>query len=542
MRVFLCFLAIGVLFFSCGVEREDNRVVFNYNESNGITSLDPAMARNLENMWACNQLFDGLVELNDSLKIVPGLAQSWSISEDGLRYRFKLRNDVYFHHDTAVFGSKGSRKLVAEDVAFSFKRILNDDLASPGRWIFQRVDTSSDSAFVAVNDSTFEIRLKAPFPPFLGLLTTQYGNILPQEAIDYYGAEFRSKPVGTGPFKFSFWMEDVALVFHKNPNYWKKNDEGEALPYLDAVKIDFVKDMGAEFQGLLKGKYDFLSGIHPAYKDELLNAEGQLREGFDDIYFQKNAFIKTDYIGILVDDSIAQNENQALRNRLVRQALNFGLDRRKMVRFLRNNTVFPAEQGFIPKGMPPFSENVGYGYTYQPELAAQLLEEAGYPNGKDIHPIEISTTGDYVDLIEFVQHNLSELGIEVKVNVLQSGAHRELVSKSQLPLFRKSWFADYADAENFLSLFYSENFSPSGPNYTHFSSAKFDSLFEQSIQTIDDKERLALYRRMDSLVMNEAPIIPLYYDQVSHFLRKEVQDFPTNPVNMLDLTRVKKVR
>jgi peptide/nickel transport system substrate-binding protein len=190
--------------------------------------------------------------------------------------------------------------------------------------------------------------------------------------------------------------------------------------------------------------------------------------------------------------------------------------------------------------MPPFNEASEYGYTYQPDKARKLLEEAGFPNGKGLPEIEISTTGDYVDLIEFIQHNLSEIGVRCKVNVLQSGAHREMVAKSQLELFRKSWFADYADAENFLALFYSKNFCPNGPNYTHYSSTRFDGLFEESLSTIDLEERLEMYRQMDSLVMSASPVIPLYYDQVSHFVRSEVSGLNSNPVNMIDLSRVRK--
>lgn len=537
MRGFLFFIAL-IFLFSCGDADTDRSRVFRYNESNGISSLDPAFARNLENMWACNQLFDGLVELDSTLQVVPSIAHSWDISDDGTVYTFRLRSDVYFHDDPCFEGGKG-RLLTASDLVYSFERILSDELASPGRWVFNQVDTSK-SPFLAPNDSTLVIRLKNPFPPFLGLLTTQYCNALPKEAIDHYGDDFRSNPVGTGPFKFAFWMEDVALVFHRNTSFWKQDEKGQQLPYLDAVKIDFIRDMGAEFQGLLKGDYDFMSGVHASYKDELLTMDGKLQSGFEQLKFQKTAFIKTDYLGILVDDSLELSANSPLHNKKVRQAISFAIDKKKMVKYLRNNTVIPAELGFIPKGMPPFSQDAGYGYSYDPDKARSLLKEAGFPGGKGLGIVEISTTGDYVDLIEFIQHNLSEVGIEVSVNVLQSGPHREMVAKSRLPVFRKSWFADYADAENFLSLFYSKNFCPNGPNYTHYYSSSFDSLFERSIQTVDVIEREKLYRKMDSLVMSDAPVVPLFYDQVSHFIRNEVTGFQTNPVNMIDLSTVRK--
>ncbi len=538
MRGFFIFLLLlSVL--SCSSSKEQEGVVFNYNESNGITSLDPAFARNLENMWACNQIFDGLVDLDSSLIVQPSIAKSWSISEDGRQYTFQLRNDVYFH-ESEVFENSNSAKITASDFVYSFNRILDDKIASPGRWVFNQVDTDANGGFKALNDSTLLIQLKDAFPPFLGLLTTQYCNVIPEEAIKAYGEDFRSKPVGSGPFQFAFWMEDVALVFHKNRKYWKKDAQGIRLPYIDAVKIDFVRDMGAEFQGLLKGNYDFMSGIHASYKDELLSMNGELRADFEDIKFQKTAFIKTDYLGILVDEDPELGGLAMLRDVRVRQAINYAIDREKMVRYLRNNTVYPADKGFIPRGMPPFDAHAGYGYSYNPDKALALLSEAGFPGGKGMETIEISTTGDYVDLMEFIQHELSQIGIPVTVNVLQSGPHREMVAKSRLAVFRKSWFADYADAENFLALFYSPNFCPSGPNYTHFKSEQFDSLFIQAGHEVNDFKRLKLYRQMDSLVMEQSPIIPLYYDQVSHFVRKEISGLQTNPVNMIDLSTVKK--
>jgi len=540
MRGFL-FVLILLLVASCSDSEMQEGTVFNYNESNGISSLDPAFARNLEIMWACNQLFDGLVDLDSSLTIQASLAKSWDISPDGKTYTFHLRNDAYFH-ESEVFESKSSAKIVAQDFVYSFSRILDDKLASPGRWVFNQVDFDTNGGFSAPNDSTFVIQLKQAFPPFLGLLTTQYCNVIPEEAVVKYGEDFRSKPVGSGPFQFAFWLEEVALVFHKNPNYWRKDAQGTQLPYLDAVKIDFVRDMGAEFQGLLKGEYDFMSGIHASYKDELLSMTGDLRDNFDDIKFQKTAFIKTDYLGILVDEDPELGGLAMLRDQRVRQAINYAIDRDKMVRYLRNNTVYPADKGFIPRGMPPFDDSAGYGYSYDPDRALALLEEAGYPSGKGMETIEISTTGDYVDLMEFIQHELSQIGIPVSINVLQSGPHREMVAKSRLPVFRKSWFADYADAENFLALFYSENFCPSGPNYTHYKSARFDSLFVKAGHELNDGIRLKLYREMDSLVMEQSPIIPLYYDQVSHFVRKEITGLQTNPVNMIDLSTVKKAQ
>jgi peptide/nickel transport system substrate-binding protein len=534
-------LTLSVLsaFVGCkGPGREENASVFYYNESNGITSLDPAFSRDIEAMWVTNQLFDGLVELDSSMQVVPCIAKHWEISDDGLHYTFHLRDDVFFH-PSPLFSDSVRRKVTATDFVYSFNRLLDPELASPATWIFRSVDRTNSGGFIARNDSTLEIILSEPFRPFLSILTMQYCNVVPKEVVEHYGADFRSHPIGSGPFKFAFWYEQVALVFHKHTGYWMKDNNGVTLPYLDAVKIDFVKDMSVEFQGLLQGKYDFMSGIHSAFKDELLDADGNLHSMYTDrIRFQRTPFIKTDYLGILMDSSAAINQHSPLNDVRIRRAISYAINKEEMVAYLRNNTVFPAEGGFVPPMLN--SGNAQSFYSYNPAEAARLLTEAGYPGGMGMPEIVISTTGDYTDLMEYIQHELEKIGIPVRINVLQGPALREQSAKAQLAVFRKSWLADYADAENFLTVFYSPNFCPNGPNYTHYKNERFDELYRQCRTERNDTLRKSIIREMNDLLMQDAPVIPLYYDQVSHFVRTNVSGLQTNPVNMLDLRPVRK--
>lgn len=525
---------------SCNnMDNRSNASVFCYNESNGITSLDPAFSRDIEVMWATNQLFDGLVELDSNMKVVPSISYRWAISSDGLQYTFYLRDSIYFH-PSPLFSDSIERKVVAQDFVYSFNRLLDPQIASPATWIFSSVDKTKFGGFEAVNDSTLRIYLKEPFQPFLGMLSMQYCNVVPSEVVEHYGIDFREHPIGCGPFQFAFWYENIALVFHRHEKYWQKDGEGNRLPYLEAVKIDFVKDMSVEFQGLLQGHYDFMSGIHVSFKDELLDAEGNLVEAYrKQIYFQKTPFIKTDYLGILMDPHMEINQNSPLMNLKVRQAISYAINKDEMVKYLRNNTVFPADKGFVPPTLNKYGGDKTY-YLYDPEKSKRLLEEAGYPGGKGLPEMTISTTSDYADLIEYIQHQLEKSGIKIKINILQGPALREQSAKGQLSIFRKSWLADYADAENFFAVFYSGNFCPAGPNYTHFSNPEYDSLYTFVKSETVDSVRYEIYARMNDILMNEAPVIPLYYDQVSHFIRKNITGFQTNPVNMLDLRTVKK--
>ena len=188
------------------------------------------------------------------------------------------------------------------------------------------------------------------------------------------------------------------------------------------------------------------------------------------------SYLNTEYLGFALE--LNSNNNSPLSDLKIRQAINYGFDREKMLRFLRNNMANPGTDGFVPTGSPGFLKKTSYGYNYNPEKAKQLLKEAGYPNGNGLPLITLSTTNSYLDLCEFIQGQLAEIGIKIKVEVNQAAQHRQMVAKHQLSWFRGSWIADYSDPENYLSLFYSKNESPNGPNYTHFKSLEFDKLYK----------------------------------------------------------------
>jgi len=539
-------LIFFVFLISCSRKAADekNKTVFRYNEKAGITSLDPAFAKDQACIWACNQLFNGLVQLNDKLEILPCIARNCEVSSDGLIYTFHLRNDVFFH-DNELFKNKEGRKVVASDFVYSFKRLIDPDVASPGAWIFNNVndDLSGDKFnFKAVNDSTLLIALKYPSPPFLGLLSMQYCSVVPKEIVEHYGKDFRKNPVGTGPFKFKAWVEGVKLVFVKNENYFEF-DGNKRLPYLDAVDITFNTDMQSVFLEFLKGNIDFLNSIHPSYKDELLTKSGQLNPKYKNRFnILTQPYLNTEYLGFLVDSLSPLFKGSPTRLKTFRQAINHGFDRKKMMKYLRNNIGYPGVFGFVPIGMPSFDSSEIKGYNYDPELSKKLLADAGFPNGQGLPEITLSVDKTYLDLCEYLQQQLSDIGIKIKIDVNPAATLREMIAKSKILFFRGSWIADYPDAENYLSLFYSKNYCPKGPNYTHFSSKTFDAYYEKAQKENNDSVRFYLYRKMDQLVMDESPVVILYYDQVLRFTQKNISGLTSNPMNLLNLKRVKKIK
>lgn len=539
-RFVLILLLAGVATGCDDSRAHKEKVIFRYNEAAGITSLDPAFSRSLENIWGVHQIFNSLVNLDSSMQVVPSVAKNWSISDDGMEYEFQLRDDVYFHDHPLFPGGKG-RKVTADDFVYSFRRLLDEKLAAPGAWVLNALDTEKNNGVEAIGEHTLKLYLKKPFPPFLGILSMKYCSVVPHEIVAHYGNDFRAHPVGTGPFQFQAWIEDTKLVLTRNPRYFEKDAQGRQLPYIDGVAVSFVRDPGTVFLDLLKGNFDMMSGLHTSYKDELLDTFGDLNPAYrNDLYLQKQPFLKTDYLGFLIDTTLTAVQQSPLRHKKVRQAINYAVDREMLVQYLRNNIYEPATSGFVPYGMPGFDRNKVKGYHRDLEKAVRLLKEAGYSSGKDLGTITLSTTADYADLCEFVQGQVADIGIDLKVDVLPAGSHGNYTANGKLEFFRKSWLADYADSENFLSVFYSKNKAPDGPNYTRFSHPQFDAWYEESMTISDINKRIPLSQKMDSLVMEHAPVVPLYYDVVVRFVRNDISGLQSNAMNMLDLRYVQK--
>ena len=532
---FICLLIL----IACSNAAEFKREVFRYNEQSGIATLDPAFAKNESINWVVHQIYNTLVEPDEHLNIVGSLAKSWEISVDRLIYIFHLSGAVYFQDNDAFPKGRG-RKLVAKDVEYSFKRLINRNTASSGAWIFNgRID--SLNGFKAINDSTFQIRLRKPFSPILGLLSMSYCSVVPKEVVERYGKDFRNHPCGTGPFQFASWEEGQALILVKNPHYFEKDEGGNALPYLDAIKISFFDNKATEFLLFQQGQLDFLNDIDVSFKDEVLSKKGELKKNWEGkIRLSKHPFLNTEFLGILVDSSSDLVKHSPLRFKKVRQAINYGIDRRKMMMYLRNSIGTPAESGFIPMGFPCFDSSVVKGYHYDPEKARQLLSEAGFPEGVGMPETKLLTIDVYADLAGFIAKELEEIGIPVQVEIVQKGLLLEETAKSQVLFYRGSWIADYPDAENYLSVFYSKN--PAPPNYTRYTNPAFDLLYEKSLLQINDSVRYNLYQQMDQMVIDDAPVVPLWYDEVIRLVHENVLGFTSDALNRLELRRVKITR
>jgi oligopeptide transport system substrate-binding protein len=532
--IYFLFVVVSLINICCNKPRKYKNI-FHYNESSGIASLDPAFAKNQSIMWAVHQLYNTLVEVDDKAQIVPSLARSWNISADNLTFTFHLRTDVYFHDNKILFG-KHNRQLTASDVVYSFNRIIDRNTASSGAWIFNdRVD--SMDGFRALNDSTFQLKLIKPFNPVLGILTMQYCSIIPHEAVEKYGTDFRRNPCGTGPFKFVAWEEGQALILTKNKNYFEQDSAGTRLPYLDGIKVSFFDNKATEFLEFQQQRLDYINDIDASFKDEVLNKKGALRsEWKNKIVLNKHAYLNTEYLGILSDTTNPLVKSSPLKNIKIRQAINYSIDRKKMMLYVRNSIGTAAESGFIPAGLPGFDSSTFKGYKYNPAKALQLLKEAGYPNGNGLPVIKLLTIPQYANLASYIANDLKQTGIRIQVEAVQKSLLLEQTAKSEALFFRGSWIADYPDAENYLSVFFSHN--PAPPNYTRYNNPAFDKLYKKALEEKNDSLRYILYHKADQLMMNDAVVVPLWYDMVIRIVQPYVKNFTPNNLNLLELRNV----
>ena len=497
------FVAAKLLLSSCGREDHSDKMVFRYNEPSGIPTLDPAFARDKSTIWAVGQLYEGLFNLDENNEVKPALAKNYEIS--GSLYTFHLR-EAYFHC---------GRRVTSSDVKFSFDRLVDPATASPGAWVLERVKN-----ITSPNDSTLQIELTEPFAAFPSLLTMPYCSVV--DSVAAHRGTLATEAGGSGPFKFHKWHYGEKLILHRNENYWRRDKEGQPLPYLDGISVSFLPDQQSAFLEYLVGTFDLLPNIDPSFKDDLLTKDGLLQERYETAHvIERSPFLNTEFLLFNAEARIPYE---------LRWAINAGIDRVQMMELLRSGIGRPASGGIIPYGLPGYAG--GVGISYQPDSVKALLQSY-----EELPELTLTTVANYRDICEFVQGALGQLGWSIGVDIVPSATLRSEKSAGTLDFFRASWIADYPDAENYVLLFASAMKAPAGPNYSRYSNGAYDLLYEELVVAADsNKSEIAA--RADSLLMRDAACVPLYYDEVIRVFPRGVEGLKTNALNTLLLNEV----
>lgn len=553
------YLFISLIIFSCSKKEVSKNNTFNLNLNQGIETLEPVMSNSVQSIWGLSVMMEGLVQFDRESNLKPCIAKSWTISDDAITYTFSLRNDVRFQ-DSECFGSSGGkgRKVTALDFKYCFERVNNPETKTRGLWVFRdkikgakefidfkssisSVEVKEISGIKAVNDSTLIIELTKPFAPFLSILTMSYAFVYPKEAVEFYGERFGQNPVGTGLFRFVKWDIDKELIFEKNVNYWDKDKSGNSLPYLDGLKITFTQSSETEFLDFQNGKYDYHDPSSETY-DQITDQNGALLDAQNKSYtLNKQPWLQTVFFGMMQTPELPGGKDGPFtNNKKLRQALNYALDKDKIIKYVLKNRGTAAVNGPIPAGMPGFNPEIK-GYTFNKEKAKQLLNEAGYPDGKGLNITLVTGNEEIQKTIAIaVQEQLREYGINLQ---LEQMLQATLISKQEegvFPFWRASWGADYYDPENFMALFYSKNITPKGPNRVGYSNPVIDKMYEDALRITDFDQRKKIYDEMQKIVIEDAAWLTLYYNQKIYLLQKNVEGFYIDGLNIINLKYTKK--
>jgi oligopeptide transport system substrate-binding protein len=529
---------------------------FTLNETENLRSLDPVGINDVVSFHVANQIYDLLVDLDSNLQIVPDLAYRWDISSDGMTYTFHLRGGVKFQDNPCFPGGKG-RLMTAHDVKYSYDRILDPRTGSLGFDYFRNyveggkefIDEinsataqgrapkiNSVSGFIAKDDSTFIVKLDKPFGPFIYYPLLGFSYIVPHEAVERYKKDFFQNPVGTGPYIFENWKPDLELNLKRNPDYWGKDKFGNRLPYVEHIKFRFIKDLSQQLLEFKNGNLDEAYRIPTELFKAVVNEDKTLTSEYSKYILQRTPSLTIQYYGFLTSGKIFNNTK-------VRQAFNYAVDRDKIIKYVLNGQAAgPAIYGIVPPIMPNYDAKAIQGYTYNPDKAKELMNEAGFPNGKGFPDVTLQINeggGRNTQVAEAIQNMLKDIGINVRIQILQFAQHLDNIDAGRVDFFRLGWIADYPDPENFLNLFYGknvpENTKEKSPlNSFRYKNKKYDDLFEKAVQITDMKERYIRYEEAEQIAVSDAPVLFIFYDEDYRLLQPYVHGYKLDPMHRVN--------
>ncbi|MEZ4813291.1 MAG: ABC transporter substrate-binding protein [Caldisericia bacterium] len=524
MKKFLTLLLVVTLvsgiMLACGAEKTPDTTdgdkttdeivyggVFRFPLAQPVPTIDPAQLTDTTSHEVGKQIFEGLVTYDVDLNIVPSLAESWEISEDGTVYTFNLR-DAKFNNGDPV---------TANDVKLSFERILDPETKSPRTWILEEIAGSNDfmgnietevKGIKVIDEKTVEITIKEISPVFLHKLTYSSAWIINSASIDESDELWYEKnPVGSGPFVLSEWVRNQKLVLLPNENYWGDKPRVDRLEYY-IHKEDTVRQQEYE-----AGNIDY---------NVVADAD------FDRIKDDETLFSELDKIELLSIQYMGFRTNvEPFNNLKLRQAFCYAVDRNQIIDEIYHSR-FALATGIIPVAMPNY-ESATDAYPYDPQMAKKLLDEAvsdGLVLPETITFAYNKGTATHKNVAEFIQNQIkNNLGIELVLEEFEWATYLDKIDNGEFPMFRLGWVADYPDPDNFLwVLLDSDNAGPNG-GAAFYNNPKFDSFVREAQRLTDLKSRMELYKQAEKIAMDDAVWMPVNFGTEWYLLKSNVKGF-----------------
>lgn len=532
--------------------------VFRMNEVDDFSSLYPISVNDAPSHRIASQVYEGLVKLSQyDLSIAPSLAEKWDRSPDATEWTFHIRKGVKFHDNECFSDAKG-REVTAADVVYSFERLctsspenqqfsntFKDRVVGANEYFQSTVDNAplagGISGIKVIDENTVQIKLLYPFAGFLNILSMPGCWVFPKEAVEKYGIEMRVNCVGTGPFQVKTIKEGEAVVLERNESYWDVDPHGNQLPYLDALKFTFVKEKKSELLEFKRANLDMVYEIPVEMITDILGELDNAKEANAPFHLQVIPAMRIFYLSFQIQSDVFDKKE-------VRLAFNYAIDREKIVTYTLQGEGVPGIYGIVPPSFKEYDIKKIKGYSFDPDKARKYLEEAGYPNGKGFPKLTLQINnagnGRNIQIAEVIQKMLKEnLNIDMEMNVLPLAEHIERFESGKALFWKTGWVADYPDPETFLTLLYSKHIPKNAGdksylNASRYTNAKFDSLFSLAMKEVDPKKRMDLYLQADQVAIDDAAIMPIFYEENYRLVQTNVKNFPANAMEYRDLSRV----
>lgn len=530
--------------------------VFRLNETEFFKNLYPLNIIDAIAARIASQVYEGLTKFNqgDITNPRPALAESYTMDSTGTVYTFKIKKGVFFHDDPCFPDGKG-REVKAQDLKYCFDRVATKDINNNAftQSFKDRVVGANEyydggpnaegvKGIKMIDEYTLQFTLLKPYSPFLQILALPTMVAYPKEAIDKYGPSgLRAYAVGTGPFRLKSVDDDVSVSLVKNENYYGQDSFGNRLPFLDAIQIQFIHDKKTELFEFKKGNLEMIYRLPTEYIIDILTTENtNLKGEYVKYELQRGPEMSTQFYEFL-------NSSGVFKNKKVRQAFNYAVDRQKIIDFVLNGAAEEAGIGISPPTFKGYDIHLLPAYHLDVDKARQLLSEAGYPNGKGFPKImlDINSGGGYhINVAEEVVKQLRDhLNIDISMNVLSFAQKIEKSQTGKSDLWRAGWIADFPSPENFLWLMYGKDVPEeigqvSYPNTCRYKNSEFDKLYESALTARTLEESYKLFMEAEKIVIDDAPHMILWYDESYRILQSYVKNFPNNAMQYRDLSEV----